>query len=84
MIKNISILIFCVLVFILPGCKDKNQDIRYSVSGTIKNAANKPLLLQEIPYGGRPIITLDSITLDANGKYNFEFIAINHFNHGVK
>jgi len=64
-----------MLVFILPGCKDKNQDARYSVSGTIKNAANKPLLLQEIPYGGKPIITLDSITLDANGKYNFEFIA---------
>jgi thiol-disulfide isomerase/thioredoxin len=75
MIKNISIVIFCVLLFILPGCKDKNQEARYSVSGTIKNAANKPLLLQEIPYGGKPIITLDSITLDANGKYNFEFIA---------
>jgi thiol-disulfide isomerase/thioredoxin len=75
MIKNISIVIFCVLLFILPGCKDENQEARYSVSGTIKNAANKPLLLQEIPYGGKPIITLDSITLDANGKYNFEFIA---------
>ncbi len=59
----------------LPGCKGKNQDARYSISGTIKNAANKPLLLQEIPYGGKPIVTLDSITLDANGKYNFEFIA---------
>jgi thiol-disulfide isomerase/thioredoxin len=75
MIKNISIVIFCVLLFILPGCKNKNQEARYSVSGTIKNAANKPLLLQEIPYGGKPIITLDSITLDASGKYNFEFIA---------
>jgi peroxiredoxin len=75
MIKNISITFFCVLLFILTGCKDKNQEARYSVSGTIKNAANKPLLLQEIPYGGKPIITLDSITLDANGKYNFEFIA---------
>ncbi len=75
MIKNISITLLSMLVFILPGCKDKNQDARYSVSGTIKNAANKPLLLQEIPYGGKPIITLDSITLDANGKYNFEFIA---------
>ena len=75
MIKNISIAFLSMLVFILPGCKDKNQDARYSVSGTIKNAANKPLLLQEIPYGGKPIITLDSITLDANGKYNFEFIA---------
>jgi thiol-disulfide isomerase/thioredoxin len=75
MIKNISITFFCVLLFILIGCKDKNQEARYSVSGTIKNAANKPLLLQEIPYAGKPIITLDSITLDANGKYNFEFIA---------
>ena len=75
MIKNISIALLSVLLFILPGCKDKNQDIRYSVSGTIKNAATKPLLLQEIPYGGKPIITLDSITLDATGKYNFEFIA---------
>jgi thiol-disulfide isomerase/thioredoxin len=75
MIKNISVALLSVFIFILPGCKDKNQDARYSVSGTIKNAANKPLLLQEIPYGGKPIITLDSITLDANGKYNFEFIA---------
>jgi peroxiredoxin len=75
MLKNISIAIVSILLFTLPGCKDKNQELRYSISGTIKNAANKPLLLQEIPYGGRPIITLDSITLDADGKYNFEFIA---------
>jgi thiol-disulfide isomerase/thioredoxin len=75
MIKKLSIVFVGILFFILPGCKDKNQDARYRVSGTIKNAANKPLLLQEIPYGGKPIITLDSITLDANGKYNFEFIA---------
>jgi thiol-disulfide isomerase/thioredoxin len=75
MIKKLSFVFVGILFFILPGCKDKNQDARYSVSGTIKNAANKPLLLQEIPYGGKPIITLDSITLDANGKYNFEFIA---------
>jgi peroxiredoxin len=75
MLKNICIAIVSILLFTLPGCKDKNQELRYSISGTIKNAANKPLLLQEIPYGGRPIITLDSITLDADGKYNFEFIA---------
>jgi peroxiredoxin len=75
MIKNVNIALLSVLLFTLSGCKDKNEEARYSVSGTIKNAANKPLLLQEIPYGGKPIITLDSITLDANGKYNFEFIA---------
>ena len=70
-----SIAFVGILLFVLTGCRDKNQEARYSVSGTIKNAANKPLLLQEIPYGGKPIITLDSITLDVNGKYNFEFIA---------
>jgi thiol-disulfide isomerase/thioredoxin len=75
MLKNISIAIVSILLFTLPACKDKNQELRYSISGTIKNAANKPLLLQEIPYGGKPIITLDSIILDADGKYNFEFIA---------
>ena len=75
MIKNLSIAFLSTLLFILPGCKDKNQEARYTVSGVIKNAANIPLLLQEIPYGGKPIITLDSLTLDANGKYSFEFIA---------
>ena len=74
MIKKLSIVFVGMLFFVLTGCKDKNQAIRYSISGTIKNAANKPLLLQEIPYGEKPIITLDSITLDADGKYNFEFI----------
>lgn len=75
MIKKLSIASFVMFLFIQPGCKDKNQEARYSVSGTIQNAANKPLLLQEIPYGGKPMITLDSITLDAKGKYKFEFTA---------
>lgn len=75
MFKNLSILLVSALLFLATSCKEKNQEARYTVSGTIKNAANKPLLLQEIPYGGKPIITLDSITLDANGKYSFEFIA---------
>ena len=75
MLKNISIIIVSLLLFSTIGCKEKNQDARYTISGTIKNAVNKPLLLQEIPYGGKPIITLDSITLDANGKFSFEFIA---------
>lgn len=75
MFKNISIVVASIFLFLAPACKEKNQEARYTISGTIKNAANKPLLLQEIPYGGKPIITLDSLTLDANGKYSFEFIA---------
>jgi peroxiredoxin len=73
--KYLSIALLSTLLFFTPACKEKNQETRYTIAGTIKNASNKPLLLQEIPYGGKPIITLDSLTLDANGKYSFEFIA---------
>ncbi|MEN9697277.1 MAG: hypothetical protein RLZ56_698 [Bacteroidota bacterium] len=59
----------------LAGCKGKNSEGRYSIAGTVQNAKGQKLLLQEIPYGGKPIITLDSITLDEKGKYNFDFIA---------
>lgn len=75
MFKNISFVVVSLFIFLAPACKEKNKEARYTLSGTIKNAANKPLLLQEIPYGGKPIITLDSLTLDANGKFSFEFIA---------
>jgi peroxiredoxin len=73
--KYLSIALLSTLLFFTQSCKEKNQEARYTIAGTIKNAANKPLLLQEVPYGGKPIITLDSLTLDANGKYSFEFIA---------
>jgi peroxiredoxin len=73
--KYLSIALLSTLLFFTQSCKEKNQEARYTIAGTIKNAANKTLLLQEVPYGGKPIITLDSLTLDANGKYSFEFIA---------
>ncbi len=67
--------IISIAVFTLIGCKGKNGESRFSVTGTIQNAASQKLLLQEVPFGGKPIITLDSVTLDEKGKYNFEFIA---------
>lgn len=73
--KHVNFIAIALFLFLVPACTEKNQEARYTIAGTIKNAANKPLLLQEIPYGGKPIITLDSLTLDANGKYSFEFIA---------
>ena len=73
-IKNM-VGIVAVTIFSLLGCKGKNGEERYTFSGTIVNAANQKLLLQEIPFGEKPIITLDSITLDEKGKYSFEFIA---------
>lgn len=63
------------ITLLLSGCKNNDSGGNFSISGNIKNAENQQLLLQEIPYGGKPIITLDSITLDKDGRYNFQFIA---------
>jgi peroxiredoxin len=74
--KNILLqLSFLITLFLLNSCGQKNQEIRYNVAGTIKSATGEKLLLQEIPYGGKPIITLDSISLKEDGKYSFDFIA---------
>lgn len=64
-----------ILFISLAGCKEKNSEANYTVAGTIQNARNQKLMLQEVPYGGKPIITLDSTTLGADGKYAFDFIA---------
>lgn len=74
----LSRIIFSFIIGItlfISGCKNNDSGGNFSVSGNIKNAENQQLLLQEIPYGGKPIITLDSITLDKDGRYNFQFIA---------
>ena len=74
--KNILLqLSFLITLFLLNSCGQKNQEIRFNISGTIKSATGEKLLLQEIPYGGKPIITLDSTSLKEDGKYSFDFIA---------
>jgi len=69
----ISGLLGCTLL--MTGCKTNESGGNFTVSGNIKNAENQKLLLQEVPYGGKPIITLDSITIDKAGNYEFQFIA---------
>lgn len=73
MFNKTIVSILMLLIFI--GCGEKNSESTYHVAGTILNATNQKLLLQEIAYGGKPIITLDSITLKDDGKYSFDFIA---------
>ena len=73
-IKSISIVLFSTLL-LLVGCKKKSNEATYSVTGQIQHAGNSKLMLQEVPYGGKPIVTLDSITLDKEGNYAFRFIA---------
>ncbi len=69
----ISGILGCTIL--LAGCKTNESGGNFTVSGNIKNAENQQLLLQEVPYGGKPIITLDSITIDKEGNYEFQFIA---------
>ena len=71
---SITIAVLILFSFAM-SCGNKNSEARYSVAGTIINATGQKLLLQEVPYGGKPIVTLDSITLKEDGKYNFDFIA---------
>jgi peroxiredoxin len=71
--KFLSAFLLLTLAFI--SCGKKNSESRYNVTGTIQHAAAQKLLLQEVPYGGKPIITLDSITLKEDGKFSFDFIA---------
>ena len=65
----ISGILGCTLL--LAGCKTNESGGNFTVSGNIKNAENQKLLLQEVPYGGKAIITLDSITIDKEGNYEF-------------
>ena len=74
---NIKNLLACLtaMMIIITGCKNSSNEKNYTISGTILHAAKGKLLLQEVPYGGLPIITMDSITLNEEGKFSFQFIA---------
>ena len=73
-IKNLLASLVAMMIIII-GCKNSSNEKNYTISGNIKNAAKGKLLLQEVPYGGLPIITMDSITLNEEGKFSFQFIA---------
>ena len=74
---NIKNLLACLIamMIIVTGCKNGSNEKNYTISGTILHAAKGKLLLQEVPYGGLPIITMDSTTLNEEGKFSFQFIA---------
>jgi peroxiredoxin len=75
MLKNIRITLLSLIIIILASCSSKNKQSNFSVYGTIENASNQKLLLQEIPFDGKDLITLDSTTLSKEGKFNFNFIS---------
>jgi peroxiredoxin len=72
--NRLSLLLVIVITALL-SCNAKNNEARYSITGTIQNSENKKLVLQEVPFDGKEMITLDSVTLKKDGKYNFDFIS---------
>jgi hypothetical protein len=56
------------------SCTQKNTEARYSISGTIQNAGLQKLTLQELKFDGSSNVTLDTITLKKDGKFNFSFL----------
>jgi peroxiredoxin len=50
------------------SCSEKKYGA-FTVSGKFKNAGQLKIFLQELPFGGRQPITIDSATLDKQGNF---------------
>jgi len=74
---NRNNILFLVLFSIVTyvSCSQKNTEARYSISGTIQNADKQKLVLQELKFENGANVTLDTITLNEDGKFNFSFLA---------
>ena len=62
---KIWIFIACILAV---SCSEKKYGA-FTVSGQFKNASQLKIFLQELPFGGRQPITVDSAILDKQGKF---------------
>ena len=74
---NRNNILFVVLISIVAfmSCKQKNTEARYSITGNIQNAGKQKLILQELKFENGANVTLDTITLNEDGKFNFSFLA---------
>ncbi len=71
--KKISFFIIAT-IFIITACQQKKYG-GFTVTGTIKNASNSKIFLQELPYGGQEPIIIDSGKLVNEGKFTLKGIA---------
>jgi len=62
---KILIFIACLLAV---SCSEKKYGA-FTVSGQFKNAGQLKIFLQELPFGGRQPITVDSVSLDKQGNF---------------
>ncbi|MDP1842342.1 MAG: TlpA disulfide reductase family protein [Sediminibacterium sp.] len=71
--KRITLLLLSVSLFFF-ACKQKKYG-GFTVSGTIKNATNAKIFLQELPFGGDQPIVLDSGRLEKSGSFSLKGVA---------
>jgi peroxiredoxin len=59
---------------LLFSCKDKKDEKRMEISGTITNNPAKMIYLEEVPMTTMNRIVVDSVKLDKNGKYTLHAV----------
>lgn len=72
--KKISYVLLGTALF-FGACNQPKKYGAFTVKGTIKNAIAPKVYLQELPYGGEQPIILDSMSLQADGKFSLKGIA---------
>ena len=61
----------CLRVFaFISSCGNIAPSKEFTVSGTISNASDKYVYLDEFPIDGKPFTLLDSAKINSNGKYS--------------
>lgn len=68
-------LLYVVAILAFIGACKKNGNGSFEVTGEIKNAPGKKLLLIETPYASTQSVILDSVFLDDNGKFKLKGMA---------
>lgn len=71
---KINYLLTISFLVLISACQQKKYG-GFTVTGTIKNARNSKIFLQELPYGGQEPIILDSGKLEKEGKFALKGIA---------
>ncbi len=71
---RIKYFLFVGVLLFFVACQQKKYG-GFTVTGTIKNAPNAKIFLQELPYGGQEPIILDSGKLEKDNKFSLKGIA---------
>ena len=69
-----EIIIAALTIVLFTACSEKKHGA-FEVSGIIKNAPGKKVMLMEIPFTSPQPLVLDSVTLNAKGEFTLKAMA---------